>query len=257
MRLVAWLVLILATGCVPSLNSTPNSYEQKVGKLPDKWETPALYVRLPAEAKEGDLSIEFAKKLCQEFAIRIYDVFDGQVYVPEFIIINPSLAKENASGMCNLFNFGDIFRKNEAYVGSPPLKPGYFYCQIPTGFGKDEISHRAGTMLHEWLHAHIGLGDEYKHKGDPGSDMNTSCPLNPNSERNLDDNCCIMYLSRSRRELCRPGNHNPDTDQGKESCYSYAARVLLENKLALITVPNKTVKGPTNPPTPRITLRLK
>lgn len=223
--------------------------------MPRKWEAPVLYVRLPEAAKEGDKSIEMAKALCKEFAIRLYDAFDGQVYISEFVIVNPSVLGEREEGMCNLFRTGSLLYHNEAYVGNPPLHPGRFYCTIPEG--DNYVQWCAGTMLHEWLHTFIGLGDEYKHAGDPGSDMNTSCPLDPLSEKNLDENACVMYLSRTRRELCRPENHNPNTDEGKESCYAKAARVLFENRLAFIRVPTKTIKGPLDAPAPKITIKLK
>ena len=250
-----WLVLIalLVGSCTPQLRLP--DVQTTIAKLPRKWEAPKLYVRLPADVPEGHRFIEMAVALCKEFTVRLYDAFDGQVYISEFVIVNPSLMKEREEGMCNLFEEGSLLYRNESYVGNPPLHPGRFYCTIP--FRENYVKWCAGTMLHEWLHTFIGLGDEYKREGELGNDMTTSCPLNPNSEKNLDENACVMYLSRSRRELCRPENHNSKTDQGKESCWSKASRVLFENRLALILAPAKPVKGPLDPPTPKITIRLK
>lgn len=245
---------MLAGCCSSDIAPSPLAYKI-VHNMPRKWEAPVLYVRLPEEVREGAFDIDMAKELCKELAIRLYDAFDGQVYIAEFVIVNPSLRGEREEGTCTLFKTGSILYHNESYVGDPPMHPGRFYCTIPAG--ANYVAWCAGTMLHEWLHTFIGLGDEYKHAGDPGSDMNTSCPLNPNSEKNLEENSCVMYLSRSRRELCRPQNHNPDTDQGKEACYTKAARVLFENQLAFIRVPTKVMKGPLDAPTPKITVRLK
>ena len=222
--------------------------------MPRQWAAPTLYVRLPDDVKLGDPAVELAKQLVTQFAIRIYDAFDGQVYIPEFVICNPSVARERETGMCNLFQSGSVLYRNEAFSGSP-LKPGFFYCVFPVDSGY--VGFSAGTMLHEWLHAFIGLGDEYKLPGELGNNMTTSCPLNPTSIENLDGNACVMYLSRTRRELCRPQNHNPKTDQGKEDCYTTAVRVLFENRLAFIRVPDRRIEGPFNPPTPKITIKLK
>lgn len=251
---VPWLFLIfiLLAGCtpVPTFLLPPPviSYEEFI-KLPRKWEAPVLYVRLPADVKEEDLSIEYAVALCKEFAIRIYDASDGQIYVPRFIICNPSLLKERDDGMCNLFTPPSLLYRNEAYVGnSPMLHPGRFYCEIPRNAG--EINECAAVMLHEWLHAFMGLGDEYKHAGEIGNTVTTACPKNY-------DKSCVMASSRSKRELCRPENHNPDTDQGKESCWSKISRLLFENRLAYVRIPEKAIDGPLNPPTPKIEVRLK
>jgi hypothetical protein len=252
LRLALLLAVALFVGC--SSSDLGPAYKI-VFNMPRIWEAPTLYVRLPEDVKAGDLSIEYATAMCKEFAIRLYDVFDGQAYVPKFIICNPSVVGERESGMCNLFKYGSLLYHNESYMGDPPLRPGRFYCNIPLSAAT--IDSFAGVMLHEWLHTFVGLGDEYKKAGVPGNTMTTSCPLDPNSAKNLEDNSCVMYLSRSRRELCRPENHNPDTDEGKESCYTKAARVLFENRLAFIRVPDHCIKGPFNPPTPIIEIRLK
>lgn len=254
MKLV-WFILIatLLSGCISAPPIAPPgfmSYEE-FQKLPRKWEAPTLYLRLPNEVKDGDKSIEYAVALCKEFAIRIYDATDGQVYVPRFVICNPSVVHERDEGMCNLFvNKGVTIYKNEAYVSHNPIQhPGRFYCQIPLDAG--EINACAGIMLHEWLHTFVGLGDEYKHAQELGNIPTTSCPLAESKES------CVMTESRVRRELCRPENHNPDTDQGKESCYAKLSRLMFENRLAYISIPTKTIAGPFDPPTPKIEIRLK
>lgn len=225
------------------------SYENFL-KLPRQWEAPTLYLRLPDDVKANDRSVEYAVALCKEFAIRLYDATDGQVYVSRFVILNPSAANERDEGMCNLFTKYSKIYKNEAYVSSDPINhPGRFYCQIPSS--PSEINECAGVMLHEWLHTFIGLGDEYKHAGEVGNTVTTGCPSKEPSES------CVMTESRVRRELCRPSNHNPDTDQGKESCYAKLCRVLLDNNLAYIAIPKKFIVGPFDPPTPRIEIKIK
>lgn len=252
LRLVLLFCLAMLTGCMPTLTCPPvnvMSFSEFL-KLPRQWEAPTLYVRLPANVKYGDPSIEYATALCKEFAIRLYDATDGQVHISRFVIVNPSVMDERDEGMCNLFDKSSIIYKNEAYVSKDTiLHPGRFYCQMPNGPG--EINESAGIMLHEWFHTFIGLGDEYKRAGDIGNTVRTGCPLKGRPE------FCVMTESRVRRELCRPENHNADTDQGKESCYAKLARLLLDNNLAYITIPKETILGPYNPPTPKINIVLK
>lgn len=257
MRVVALLILLFGlAGCTPDLRPlSPVPTVEELMQLPRQWEVPTLYVRLPEEMSANDYRIELAKKLCQEFAIRLYDAFDGQAYVHRFVICNPSLVPERQAGMMNLFENGTIILyHNETYAGDPPFHPGYSYIEMP--HSADYIPHRAGTMLHEWLHAYVGLGDEYKHRNEPGNQPTTSCPLHPQSSKAIDEHACVMNDS-SRRELCRPSNHNPDTDQGKTDCYTYAAIMLAKARIALIIVPDHRIEGPTNPPTPVIEVRLK
>lgn len=252
MRLLSILLLFLFAACTPTIDrftDYENATYEQIKNLPSRWEAPTLCVRLPEDVKEGDYSIEIAMALCQELAIRVYDAFDGQVYIPKFVIYNPSLARERDPGMCNLFKFGDIVHHSESYVRNPPLEPGRFYCLMPSS--NNGIGYYAGTLLHEWLHTFIGLGDEYKLKGEVGNKIDTRCPLD------LDDSgSCVMYLSQYNRQLCLPANHNPNTDQGKESCYSYAARVLFANRLAFIRVPKKHITH-LDPPKPEIIVILK
>jgi hypothetical protein len=250
-RFALFLAVALLAGC--SSHDTSVEAYRIVLKMPRVWKAPILYVRLPENVREGHPSIDLAKALCEEFAVRVYDAFDGQVYIPEFVIVNPSLLSERDHGMCNLFVSGSLLYRNESYIGNPPLSPGRFYVAIPASYADVKIN--AGIMLHEWLHTFIGLGDEYKKAGEPGNSIDTSCPLD--SDTRNETNSCVMYLSRYRRELCRPENHNPNTDEGKESCYAKAARVLFENRLAFIRIPTKTIIGPFDPPTPRITIQLK
>lgn len=247
---VVWLLLLLMVGCTQPLTPPPNISFEEFQKLPRQWKAPVLYVRLPEEMEVGDIRIEYARALCKEFAIRLYDATDGQVYVPRFIICNPSLLNERDSGMCNLFKPGSLVYKNEAYIGTSPIQhPGRFYCEIPTSVFS--INACAGIMLHEWFHTFVGLGDEYKHAGELGNTVTTGCP------KQYSKDYCVMTESRVRRELCRPDDHNPDTDEGKESCWAKLARVLFENRIAYIHIPDKVVLGPLDPPTPQIDVILK
>lgn len=247
------LVLAAMVGCCGDPEVI--TYSQIV-KLPRQWEVPVVYIRLPREMSEWDYELELAKALCREFSVRVYDAFDGQVYIARFEICSPSVIQEKHPGVINLYqNDTVLIYHTETIMGDPPDRPGYAYVPMPTSLLN--IDSVASAMMHEWLHAYVGLGDEYKPPHTSGSHRTIDCPELPYSEHGIKTNACIMDHDDTRRELCLPQDHNPDTDQGKESCYEYAARVLAEHRLALITIPKDTIPGPTNPPTPRIDVRLK
>lgn len=242
MRALTILLFIGLFGCASEIHRSV--------AIPSKWEAPTLYLRLPEEMSANDPRIDIVKEMCKEFTIRLYDAFDGQIYVRKFVICNPSLARETEPGMMTLFEPNQIFiRHSETWMDSPPLRPGYSWIVIT-----DDIKRSAGTLIHEWLHSYIGLGDEYKRATDRENAQTTSCPIDP--KQRLDDSACIM-LTANHRELCRSSNHNPDTDQGKEPCYEFAARVLAESRLAFIKVPKHRIVGPFDAPTPIIEVRLR
>lgn len=247
MRVLAILLLFGMLGCTTrELSHSP--------KLPRRWEVPTIYVRLPYDMLAYDENVALVKVLCEEFAVRVYDAFDGQAVTLKFVICNPSTISERQPGVINLFQKGSTHR-NEAFVGISPDHPGYAYVEMPTSLLT--INRAAGTMVHEWLHAYLGLGDEYKKPGESGNNRSIDCPDDINSEHGVKTNACIMDHNESKRELCLPKDHNPGTDQGAESCYEHVARMLFEHHIALITVPTHTIMGPVDPPTPTIKMRLK
>lgn len=227
-----------------------------VAKLPHKWEVPTIYVRLPYDMREFDEGVQLVSAACREFAIRLYDAFDGQVYVPNIVIVNPSLVPERQPGVITFFEkFRATTLTTETFMGHPPDRPGYSYVEMPSSLlGVDAA---AGAMLHEFLHSYVGLGDEYKHAREEGNVRTTDCPKFPYSPAGISSDACVMDHDRTRRELCLPKDHNPDTDQGKEACYEYAARILFEHHIAFIIVPKETIHGPTDAPVLQIEVRLK
>lgn len=245
------LCMVVGVGCSPE----SLSYND-VTRLPHKWEVQTIYIRLPYEMGPYDPNIEIVKVICREFAIRLYDAFDGQAFAPEFVICNPSVILERKPGVINFFEKcrnTDLI--TETFMGNPPDRPGRSYVEMPSSLlGVDAA---AGAMLHEFLHSYVGLGDEYKHSSDEGNRRTTDCPKLPYSSTGISSNACVMDHDETRRELCLQKDHNPDTDQGKESCYEYVARVLFEHRLAFILVPKETIHGPTDAPTPIIEVRLK
>jgi hypothetical protein len=246
MRALAILLLLGLVGCTPEIRP-------QFVVVPQRWAAPPLYIRLPEDVAEGDYRIDLVKELCKEFAVRLYDAFDGQIYVRHFVICNPSLLSERESGVVTLFQPDKVFiQHSETAMGNPPLRPGRSWVMMPMTM--NGIKTAGGTMIHEWLHSYIGLGDEYKRATDRENEPTTSCPISPT--RRVADSACIMFTA-DHRELCRPDNHNPGTDQGKESCYAFAARVLAESRLAFIKVPDHRIMGPFDPPTLVIEVRLK
>lgn len=247
------LILCLMLGCVGDRIPTPID----ISKLPRQWEIPTLYVRLPYDMSEYDYNYQLAKTVCSEFAKRLYDAFDGQVYVHKVVLCNPSQVPEKQSGVINLYqNEKIVLYHTETFMGSdPPDRPGYCYVEMPTSLLN--VDRAASAMIHEWLHAFIGLGDEYKKPRGTGNVRTTDCPSDPFTPDGIATNACIMDHDETRHELCLRKDHNPDTDQGKEPCYEFAARVLREHLIASITVPTQTMRGPFNPPTVIIDAKLR
>ncbi len=252
MRVAFLLILCLILGCVGDRIPTPT----EVSKLPRRWEIPTLYVRLPYDMSEYDYNFELAKAVCKEFTKRLYDAFDGQVYVHKIVLCNPSLVPEKQAGVINLYKNEIILYRTQTFMGSdPPDRPGYCYVEMPTSLLN--VDRAASAMIHEWLHAFIGLGDEYKKAGVAGNVRTTDCPFHPFTPEGISTNACIMDHDETRNELCLRKDHNPDTDQGKEACYEFAARVLRGHLIASITVPIQTIRGPFDPPTVVIELKLR
>lgn len=255
MRVVFLLILLAGLiGCAGRI-TIPEPSTTYVSRLPRQWEITTLYIRLPRDVNAYDMDIELAKTLCREFAIRVYDAFDGQAYLTKIVICNPSIINEKQAGVINLYQNGTIeVYRTETYMGSsPPDRPGYSYVPMPTSLLG--IASSASSMMHEWLHAFIGLGDEYRGPHDLGGLRTMDCP------ENIDDriatNACIMDNHVISRELCRKKFHNSKTDQGSEACYDQVVRVLAEHMIANLSVPSKTIPGPLNPPEIIIEVRLK
>lgn len=234
-----------------SLTITPISYE----KLPKVWVVPELTIRMQAEISPDDPMWENVKKLVIEFNKRLYDAFDGQVRIEKIIIVNASYVSQTQSrtGTVIWTYFKPFVDRNAiglGFVGNPST-PGYFYTTMYNH--ERDLGRCASTMVHEWMHSWIGLGDEYK-LGENRDGV--SCPEDIRIA--IRDDACVMDRSWWHRELCREKNHNHKTDQGSEhgmACYEYAAKIMREKGVANITVPPVAVPGPTDPPDPKVEFR--
>lgn len=228
----------------------PSQYE----KLPKVWVVPELVIRMQADIAPNDPMWENVKKLAIEFNKRLYDAFDGQVRIEKIIIVNASQESEYKSGVGTVIwtyyqPFVDRGVVGLGYLGNP-ARPGHFWTTMYTD--EKDLGRWASTMVHEWMHSWIGLGDEYR----IGEERNVSCPKDPGIA--LRDDACVMDRSWLRRELCREKNHNNHTDQGEShgmSCYEYAAKIMREKGVANIKVPPVSIPGPTDPPDPVIEFR--
>ncbi len=229
------LALLLLVGC----SSVPK------GGLPTVWVIPEMKVRTTFEMKEGDLRALDVIKLCKEFNIALYDAFDGQVRVEKFSIYSKNKISEISAGVANIMEhtvWTDDFKCwPHGFPWGRPDYPQRFYTAL---HGWD----RAGVFVHEFMHSWIGAFDEYER----GDGTRSSCPKELAARTSYD--ACVMDLA-FHSELCRPDNHNPDTEHGEQremSCYEWAVKVIKEAGKATIQIPVKHMVGPRDPPEPTI-----
>jgi hypothetical protein len=63
-----------------------------------------------------------------------------------------------------------------------------------------------------------------------------------------------MYDTGTYSELCRPGIHNADTEQGQDremSCYEWIVRVMNDAGKGYWQVPSSHIPGPEDPIAPK------
>jgi hypothetical protein len=68
-----------------------------------------------------------------------------------------------------------------------------------------------------------------------------------------------MYRTGTYSELCRPGIHNPITEQGQDrgmSCYEWIAKVMKDAGKGFWQIPRRHIPGPEDPITPKFVYRL-
>ncbi len=68
-----------------------------------------------------------------------------------------------------------------------------------------------------------------------------------------------MYKTGTYSKLCRPGIHNPATEQGQTrgmSCYEWMAKVMKAAGKGAWQIPNRRIRRTTDPITPKFVYRF-
>jgi hypothetical protein len=104
------------------------------------------------------------------------------------------------------------------------------------------------VYLMEFLHSWTGLKDEYE-VSEGGASTNRPADL---ATRNSTNACVMDDTSGTRTELCRRGDHNPNTEQGNVrgmDCYSWLKKVMNEAGHTEFRAPTARIVEPTSAPT--------
>lgn len=219
------------------------SHEQ----CPEVWVIPVQKIRFEGMLTPDDDRIDRIKDFLRDMNRLLYDVTDGQVRIARFELYNADGIASTTPGVGTM---REIRANKGLGIVGRPKSPGYFQFSL-----HEHILERPyclGVAVHEWLHAWIGLRDEYEE-----ADADRShCPKEWVQRMQTDS--CIMD-SCWRTELCRTENHNPDTEQGTKngmSCYEWLKKVVEEAGIGKVEIPSKVYVGPNDPPTPQIDLIL-
>lgn len=235
MRSLLWLAIpLFATGC--SLFGVDE-------RFPEVWVVEDVPVRFWRKLDPDDDRPDRVVVLLKALNRRIYDATDGQVRVAKFTVYDTPQRGPGNLGQGELHDAEEEI-KGHASLGSPKL-PGVWHFSLHEG--DEDLSQRAATAIHEWLHAYVGLWDEYRREADG---THSSCPKLW-VERQLSE-ACTMYAN-NRSELCKKENHNPKTRQGERaamSCYEWLAKIVQQDGKGLIKIPGEHYTGPSNPPDP-------
>jgi hypothetical protein len=211
-----------------------------------------LNIKLDWVTGSEDLRLRKVERLLRAFNNRLYDTTDGQWRVGRFLIHdhNNALAEEDA-GVGHIAERSADGSPNHGHAQGRPNRPEHFHFTMSNLDNTDESANTfAGTFLMEFLHSWTGLKDEYE---TTAGGRRTSCPLR---ESDQFPNSCVMYRTRDPNinELCRPENHNPNTEQGNTrgmDCYSWLVKVMKESGHRGFMVPCSYVAGPRSAPTLR------
>jgi hypothetical protein len=181
----------------------------------------------------------------------LFDMFDGQVYIAKFVVYAPSNILERDRGISNIYLPEDQCSTcNPHAIGlGTPYRPGYFFTPLPrTDSG---MAYEAVTMTHEFLHAWVGVADEYR--TEDGTDAR--CP----ESFSFDGPCIMSHYDYFSMHLCRPDTHNENTWQHQlsgMSCYELAKKNLAESYVGDITIPDEYIRGPKDVPKAEIVFKL-
>lgn len=191
-----------------------------------------------ATAKGTDLST--VESRLAGFNDRLYDCTDGQWRVGRFFI-HDDKSELSPTGR----GVGHIHRTaTHGAHGHAQGRPN-----DPEHWEVNEGS-RVGAYLMEFLHSWTGLKDEYETSQ---NGPRTHCPA-AESVRDSSNACVMDDTYGMPTELCRPDNHNPNSEQGNVrgmDCYSWLDTVMNDAGYTGFKVPSKKITGPTTAPTLR------
>ncbi len=209
-----------------------------------KWVIPELKIKLDWDASRSGSRLERARDLCEAFNVRLFDATDGQCRVSKFSIYD-SVQSLDATDS----GVGHIYESDETQHGhrnGRPDNPEHFHVRLPAS--DSEMRQQAGTMFMEWCHSYTGCLDEYETSDGDSAKCPESSSVRSSSE------ACIMYDTGSYRKLCRPGIHNPETEQGETrgmSCYEWIKKVMEDANKGHWQIPNQKIDGTEDPIPPR------
>ena len=218
------------------------------GQLPEVWVVPVLQIRFEGTLVPGDGRLPKIRDFLADMNARIYDLTDGQVRIARIELYNGSQKPDTTPGIGTM---REVQSNEGTGIIGLPNAPGYFRFSLHESFM--ERSYCIGVAAHEWLHAWVGLYDEYKKTGGAAY-----CP--ENGLVRLETDSCIMYNSW-RTELCRHGSkyHSTATLQHEKhgmSCYEWFKKAVHDAGYGEITIPDKFYCGPDDPPDPAIEYRF-
>lgn len=210
-----------------------------IERLPERWAS-ALPIRLMWNATATGSDLATVESRLRDFNNRLYDCTDGQWRIGCFLIQdNQSRLDPEGKGV------GHIHRTDthgpHGHADGRPDDPKHWHV--------NETS-RVGAYLMEFLHSWTGLKDEYEVSQ---GGARTNCPASV-ATRDSTNACVMDDTYGTPTELCRPGTHNPNTEQGNVrgmDCYSWLKKVMDESGHPGFQVPANHIPGPATAPTLR------
>ncbi|MBI4289614.1 MAG: hypothetical protein HY671_14455 [Chloroflexi bacterium] len=208
-------------------------------QLPEVWASHLpIKVLWRATATGNDLST--VESRLREFNNRLYDCTDGQWRVRLFLIHDDrSELSSTGKGVGHVHRTGT--HGAHGHRDGRPNNPEHWEVNETSS---------VGAYLMEFLHSWTGLLDEYEvNQGG----ARTNCPATE-ALRNSSNACVMDGTAGTPTELCRPGTHNANTEQGNVrgmDCYSWLRKVMHEAGHTGFQVPSDHIAGPTTAPTLR------
>jgi len=218
------------------------------GQLPEVWVIPVAKIRFEGTLTAGDERLQRIRDFLVDMNVRIYDLTDGQVRIAKFELYNGSQIPNTTPGIGTMREVPS--NQGLGIIGLPGA-PGYYQFSLHESFL--ERNYCVGVAAHEWLHAWVGVYDEYK-----DSDSSSHCPKD--WAKRMETDSCIMD-NCWRTELCRHGSslHNGNTLQQEKrgmSCYEWLKKAVHDAGKGEIQIPGKYYCGPDDPPDPVIDLKF-
>ena len=236
-------------------------------RLPERWVVPHVIVALDWATGADDPKLADIRESLLLMNRRLYDVTDGQVRIGTFYLMDAAAAAEvQSAGVLTIHLDWEAALKRLGYtftrdvpglsvkLGDPSspsqIHVGYKYLQQ---FG---VPYYSGLLVHEWLHAFVGLGDEYE---DETRSRQVECLADAAARADAD--ACVMY-GDAYTELCRADGHNTDTHHHAVKgvdCYTELARSInahAAGRTGDLTIPRSIHHGPSDPPDAAIELKV-